>query len=137
MNVLDTDSLTLLMRGHKGVTRRAATTTPIAITLITRVEILRGRFASILKAPDGNSLLLAQDWLRKNEELISGLVQLPVDAAAAARFDLLRKDRRLRRVGHADLMIASIVIANRATLITRNVRDFQQIPGLSIENWAD
>lgn len=34
-------------------------------------------------------------------------------------------------------MIASIVIANHAALITRNLRDFQQIPGLSIENWAD
>jgi phosphopantetheine adenylyltransferase len=32
---------------------------------------------------------------------------------------------------------ASITLANRATLVTRNLRHFKQIPGLKLENWVD
>jgi tRNA(fMet)-specific endonuclease VapC len=45
--------------------------------------------------------------------------------------------RRLRRIGRADLLIASISLAHRATLVTRNVRHFQQIPRLIVTNWVD
>ena len=34
-----------------------------------------------------------------------------------------------------DLRVASIVIANSATLLTRNTKDFAKIPGLRHENW--
>ena len=40
-------------------------------------------------------------------------------------------------MGRADLLIAAITLANRATLVTRNLKDFRQVPGLQIENWAD
>jgi len=36
-----------------------------------------------------------------------------------------------------DLKIAAICIAHDATLLTRNVRDFEAIPGLRVENWVD
>jgi tRNA(fMet)-specific endonuclease VapC len=36
-----------------------------------------------------------------------------------------------------DLKIASIALAHDATLLTRNTRDFAQVPGLRIENWLD
>jgi tRNA(fMet)-specific endonuclease VapC len=34
-----------------------------------------------------------------------------------------------------DLKIASIVLANQATLLSANLRDFQQVPGLQVEDW--
>lgn len=34
-----------------------------------------------------------------------------------------------------DTKIASIALANRATLLTRNANDFQKVPDLQIEDW--
>jgi predicted nucleic acid-binding protein len=36
-----------------------------------------------------------------------------------------------------DLLIACIVLANKAKLISRNLKDFQKAPGLQVENWAE
>jgi tRNA(fMet)-specific endonuclease VapC len=34
-----------------------------------------------------------------------------------------------------DLKIASIAMSNQATLLTRNAKDFEKIPGLRFEDW--
>jgi tRNA(fMet)-specific endonuclease VapC len=47
------------------------------------------------------------------------------DQIAIVQFDRLRAARSLRKIGRADLLIASIALANRATLVTRNLRHFQ------------
>jgi tRNA(fMet)-specific endonuclease VapC len=39
--------------------------------------------------------------------------------------------------GGSDLLIASICLANRATLVTRNLKHFRQVASLPVENWAD
>jgi tRNA(fMet)-specific endonuclease VapC len=39
------------------------------------------------------------------------------------------------RAGTMDLKIASICLAQQATLLTRNLSDFEQIPGLHVEDW--
>jgi tRNA(fMet)-specific endonuclease VapC len=43
----------------------------------------------------------------------------------------------MNKIGRADLLIASIAMAHRATLVTRNVRYFAQISGLVVVNWID
>ena len=35
------------------------------------------------------------------------------------------------------LLIASIALANNAILVTRNVRHFRQVHGVSLVNWVD
>jgi tRNA(fMet)-specific endonuclease VapC len=36
-----------------------------------------------------------------------------------------------------DLRIAAIAMANDATLLSRNLRDFERVAGLKVENWLD
>jgi tRNA(fMet)-specific endonuclease VapC len=138
MILLDTDTFSLLSTGHPNVVaRRAAATDEVAITIVTRVEALEGRFSFLMRAADGEQLLRAQQWLQQTEVNLAAFVTVPFDAAAAAQFDRLRGTRGMKKIGRGDLMIASIALANQATLVTRNRKDFQKVPGLQIENWAD
>jgi len=138
MFVVDTDTVTLLQHGHEQVTDRfRQASRPVVTTVISRLEILQGRTASVLKAANGEQLLHAHQRLEQSERYLAGVPILPVDAKAAAQFDKLRENRKLKKIGRADLLIASIVLAHRATLVTRNLKDFRQIPGLQVENWAD
>jgi tRNA(fMet)-specific endonuclease VapC len=41
-----------------------------------------------------------------------------------------------RRLDKDDLRIAAIVLEDDDTLVTRNAKDFRQIPGLRIEDWS-
>jgi len=137
MILLDTDTLSLLMRHHPGLTKRIADSEPVAMTIVSRLEILQGRIASILKAADGTQLLRAQHWLRESEEFLRRLPCVHFDTASTGILDRLLADKRLRKIGRADLLIASIALAHHATLVTRNLKHFQQVPGLQVENWAD
>jgi len=137
MFVLDTDALTHLLLGHKRVTeKRAQATVEVALTAVTRIEVLQGRFASVLKAEDGEKLLLAQERLVATERDLEKFIILTIDAAASTEFDLLRQNKKLK-IRRGDLLIAAITLANRATLVTRNEKDFRKVPGLRIENWVD
>jgi tRNA(fMet)-specific endonuclease VapC len=139
MYILDTDTLTLAHAGHAGVSDQLRRVDPneVAITVITRIEILQGRFAAVLKASHGEQLVRAQELLQRSEQRLGVLEIIPVDVAAAAHFDRLRQNKKLKKIGRGDLLIASLALAHRATLVTRNVKDFRQLPGLQVENWAD
>ncbi|MBU4486781.1 MAG: type II toxin-antitoxin system VapC family toxin [Candidatus Delongbacteria bacterium] len=47
-----------------------------------------------------------------------------------------RTENSGRTVGPNDLIIASTVLAGNGILVTNNVKEFQNIDGLNIENWA-
>ena len=59
---------------------------------------------------------------------------LPFDDKALNAFQRLWVARL--RVGTMDLKIASIALANDATLLTRNRRDFERVPRLRLEDWS-
>lgn len=70
--------------------------------------------------------------------LLSGaLIVLPFDEAAADIYGPLRA--RLEASGEPldepDLRIASIALARDLTLVTANVRHFDRVPDLRVENW--
>jgi len=54
---------------------------------------------------------------------------------AAVAFQDLRAARL--RIGAMDLKIAAITLSLNATLLSRNLKDFRQVPGLRVEDWTD
>jgi tRNA(fMet)-specific endonuclease VapC len=56
------------------------------------------------------------------------------DAAARARNQL---EGLATGIGPIDVQIAGIALAQSATLVTRNVREFSRAAGLLIDNWYD
>ena len=53
---------------------------------------------------------------------------------AAIRHDL---EARGQGIGPMDTMIAAQARRLGATVVTRNMREFQRVPGLRVENWQD
>ncbi len=138
MKLLDTDILVHYLAGHTRVAERVASETEsIATTIVTRIEMLTGRFDALMKAADATQIEIAQQRLLETEQQLEKFIIISMDAACAAEFEKLRKQRKLKKIGRADLLIACIALAHRATLVTRSVRHFRQVPGLTIENWAD
>jgi tRNA(fMet)-specific endonuclease VapC len=140
MILLDTDMLSLLHAGHKRVVEHVEQLDPaelLGTTVVTRGEVLRARFEYLFKASDGKQLLKAQFWLQASDALLADLHIVPVTSDAADEFERLRRQRKLKKIGRRDLLIASIALAHRAKLITRNLKHFRQIDGLTLENWAD
>ena len=138
MKVLDTDTLTLLLKSQSQVVERwRQEADEIAIAVVTRIEVFQGRFATLLKAADGAALKRSQDRLDETVRDLLPFAVLPINDSVAAEFDRLRLVKKLKKIGRGDLLIAAIVLAHRATLVTRNIKDFRLIPGLLVENWAD
>jgi tRNA(fMet)-specific endonuclease VapC len=61
---------------------------------------------------------------------------MPIDDSIAIQFEKLLLDRKLKRIGRGDLLIASFALAKKATLASRNLQDFRRIPGLRVVDWA-
>ena len=139
MHLLDTDTLTHLHAGHPRVVNRLRDVDDAVVgtTVVTKSELLRGRIEFLLKAPKGADLLRAQQWLTRTEDLLAQILVVPFDENAAREFDRLRANQAYRKIGRADLLIASKVLANQAILVTRNVRHFRQIHAVQIVNWVD
>ncbi|MDB9422050.1 type II toxin-antitoxin system VapC family toxin [Microcystis aeruginosa] len=139
MYLLDTDTLTDLHAGNTNIINRLESLQDeeVAITIVTKVEILRGRIDYLLKAFSGRDLLKAQELFSRSETLLNQLPVILIDPDAANQFDRLQGISKFRKIGRADLLIASIALADQATLVTRNLRHFRQIPHLFLENWVD
>ena len=63
---------------------------------------------------------------------------LPVDEAAARYAAKIRADlkRKGMPIGPYDVLIAAVALANDLILVSNNVREFERVSGLSLENWA-
>ena len=106
---------------------------PVATTIITVEEQLRGWLAEIHRLADPHRQILAYERLQRRIDFFAAWTVLRWGAEAA---DLFVKHRREGvRIGSLDLKIGCIALAHDALLLTRNTIDFAQVPGLRFENW--
>ena len=138
LHVVDTDILSLYQRNHPQVCTRIRlgrqNNLIIKTTVITAEEQYGGRLAQIRKAQNPEALILAYDLLTATFSLFAQLEILKYDRSADDYFRQFRQQGI--RIGTQDLRIASIALAHGGIIVTRNQKDFGQVPGLTIEDWS-
>jgi tRNA(fMet)-specific endonuclease VapC len=96
---------------------------------------MRGWLATIAKERTALRQVVGYQELAKLFEFYQAFEIVPFDEAAARHFDELRGQRI--RLGTMDLKIAATALVQNALLLSANLRDFQQVPGLRVENWLE
>ena len=135
--LLDTDTITLLQFGHATVVRNVAArpNTDILLCVVSFQEQMRGWLGRLgkLAAPAQQA-----DWY---DRLVTRLFpvwrrfdMLPFPLSALQRFQQVRALRL--NVGLMDLRLATVALENNLTVVTRNVRDFNRVPGVRTEDWS-
>ncbi|MEX0738217.1 MAG: type II toxin-antitoxin system VapC family toxin [Pseudohongiella sp.] len=129
MVVLDTNILIYFFKGLGDVSRRMLMVPPkkIGIPAIVIYELEYGIARS-------SSPKKRQQQL---EELCSLVNVLPFGRPEAALTASIRAtlDKKGTPIGPHDLLIAGTALANNATLITRNTKEFSRVPKLQLQNW--
>ena len=133
--VLDTDHLSLYGRNHPIViSRLLAAKVQLTTTAINVEEQLRGRLAQVAEAKDGATKSSAYQRLVETVMLLSEFNILQYHVKSHEIYETLKAQRI--RIGTQDLRIASVVLANNGVFLTRNIQDFNKIPGLIIQDWS-
>ena len=130
MYLLDSDTLIFLLRGSSKVARGfdAHLNDPKALSVVSYGELIYGARKS--------------DRPVENEAKVRRICQLfpiiDVSRAVIETFASLKADldKRGRKLEDFDLVIAATAIHLSYAVVTNNVRHFQRIPGLKVENWA-
>ena len=134
--ILDTDHISLLQQKNVTVWKRMRQidVEDRAVTVISAAEQIQGRMAVIAKAKSEADAAKGLDRLTETIRFYQTVQILLYGVPATALFEQLRRSKV--RISTQDLRIASITLSLGATLVTRNRRDFVQVPGLSIADWS-
>lgn len=137
--ILDTNHFTELTRetplGERLSTRLRQEGGDVFVTIITAHETFGGWLSFVNRQPAGKAQVYSYLQFRRCIESFQRFELLDFDDDAASRFDALKTQHP--RVGSMDLKLAAICLTHDAMLLTRNVRDFEMIEALRIENWLD
>jgi predicted nucleic acid-binding protein len=137
MIVLDTNVISALMRKEpeKPVVKwlDAQPTASVWITAITVMEIRFG-LQTMPKGRRQEALIQAFELMLKS--MIEGrIASFDAEAGVQAAELMAQRKRKGRPAEVRDTMIAGIVLANRATLATRNTQHFEDLPVTVINPW--
>lgn len=138
MIAFDTDVLTEVLLGNATFVQRAAAI-PIpeqAVPVIVVEEILRGRLNVIRQAEAGRASVSLARAYELFEESFKDFRRMHILSYTAQAESLYQEWRQqgIRLATH-DLRIAAICVAHAARLLSRNRRDFERVPGLTVEFW--
>ena len=138
--LFDTDHISILQRrsgdAYLCLTDRISRCSPddFALNIISFHEQCLGANTLIARSKTDAQIIVGYDLLN---EILQGFSVAPVlkfNQAAALCFQGFRS--KGIRIGTMDLRIASICLTNNLILLTRNRRDFEQVPDLLVEDWT-
>ena len=138
-HLLDTDHLTLLAQQDGAEWAaivahvNAVGQENVAASVVSFHEQILGCHKQLNQARKPAQLVR---WYRLMGELLDMYAAMPLlpfdDAAATALAGLPGSIR----VGAMELRIAAIALSRNLIVVTRNARDFGQVPGLAVEDWT-
>ncbi|WP_339378238.1 type II toxin-antitoxin system VapC family toxin [Calothrix sp. NIES-2100] len=124
------------------VTKRISQNKPesLAVTVITLEEKIKGWLNKINNSNNepfkpNSQLLWAYKGLSDEIEFFKSIQLLAFDNRAYEMYQSLVL-QKLKRIGTQDLRIAAIAKSVNGILVTRNWRDFENVPGLMLEDWT-
>ena len=129
--LLDTNIISDIIRNPTGLAaRRIEQSDPkdICTSIIVAAELRYGC------AKKGSAKLLA-----KVEAMLEIIPVLPLDVPADSEYGGIRSELEAagQTIGLNDLLIGAHAHALGLTLVTDNIREFNRIRGLSVENWLE
>jgi tRNA(fMet)-specific endonuclease VapC len=125
--LLDTNVVIHLRDGDRAVTERvAALDGAILLSIVSRVELEGGVYREPSQAPLRRPRL---------DAILQSIPVLAYDDLAADAYRMIVQTAGYSRRKLLDRMIASQALVHRATLVTMNPADFQDIPGLDLLVW--
>ena len=133
--LLDTNTLSALMKRTRSadlLLRMAMTAQEDrATSSVSLAELLFGAYRARSRS---------EELLRMIAQEVPGnMWVLPFDEEAAEEYGRLSAylEAQGTPIGEADTQIAAIALANDLTVVTGNVRHFERVPGLTVENWLE
>jgi len=138
MILLDTDHFSVAMDGRHTlhsqlIARLSDVDEPLAIPVIAVEEQLRAWLAQIRRVRTVHDQVSPYGRLVRLLETLGEWDVTRWTEAAADEFTRLRGHGI--RIGTQDLKIAALTIANDGLLLSANLRDFEQVVGLHVEDW--
>jgi tRNA(fMet)-specific endonuclease VapC len=137
--LLDTDHVSLLLGRHLQVSRKVAELgSEVAISIVTVQELFNGWVVRINSARSVEDVVRLYGKLSRTVALCGRVRVLDFDETAGETFQQLITEntplskQRLQK----DMRIAATALANDAVVVTRNYRDFSQVPELKIQDWS-
>ena len=128
--MLDTNTVSHLLKGHSAVTRRLLTVpmASLCISAITEGELLFG----LAKRPEAKQLHVAV------REFLKRVDVLPWDSVAAEHYGIVRANMagQGKVLSPLDLLIATHALSVDAVLVT-NDQAISQMPDLHLEDWTN
>jgi tRNA(fMet)-specific endonuclease VapC len=106
----------------------------IATTIVSFHEQVQGWLAYVKRARKPAQVIHAYAKLEALWRSFLKMNVLSFTDEAQSRFEQIRHE--CPRVQTMDLRIASIALVTGATVLSRNLRDFRQVPGLKVEDWT-
>jgi predicted nucleic acid-binding protein len=101
------------------------------LSVITASELLHG----VHRAADASVRTRRSAWV---EAILERFPLLAVDLASARVHAQLWAElaRQGRLIGPNDLWLSAQAVAHGLTVVTRNAREFERVPGLAVQFWA-
>ena len=128
--ILDTDTLSDLIRNPRGpLVQRLTSITESDAVCTSIVVACELRFSAKRKGSEALT--------NRVEQLLASLTVLPLDEPGYQHYADIRValESAGTPIGNHDLLIAAHARSRGMTLVTHNTREFERVPGLSVEDW--